>query len=134
MKIVDDLTDDQVGEIEKGLDAHNIDLISPRSVIPLRSGIIDSGRLVAGIVGAVYWGKLHIRLLWVDPEFRSLGLGGRLMDWAEQHGRQLGCTAAVVDTMSFQAPEFYKRRGYRQFGVLYGYEGGASRHYLEKTL
>ena len=36
--------------------------------------------------------------------------------------------------MSFQAPEFYVKLGYRQLGVSYGYEGGASRHYFEKAL
>ena len=56
------------------------------------------------------------------------------MEWVEGRGRELGCTAALVDTMSFQAPGFYLRRGYREFGVSEGYEGGASRHYFEKAL
>ncbi len=84
--------------------------------------------------GAAYWGKVHVRTLWVHPDHRSKGLGSRLVGWAEERGRELGCVAVVVDTMSFQAPDFYTRRGYRQFGLSEGYAGGASRHYLEKKL
>ena len=56
------------------------------------------------------------------------------MSWAEERGRELGCVSVVVDTMSFQAPDFYVRRGYRQWGLSEGYEEGASRHYFEKEL
>ncbi len=134
MEFSETLTDVQVSEIESGLDAHSADIASARSITPLRAGFIDAGRVVAGIAGTVYWGKLHIRLLWVHPQFRGLGLAARLMDWVEQRGRDLGCTASMVDTMSFQAPAFYERRGYCRFGVSAGYEGGASRHYFEKIL
>jgi len=90
--------------------------------------------VVAGITGTAYWGKLHIRILWVHPDHQSKGLGSRLMDWAEGRGRELRCTSALVDTMSFQAAGFYAKLGYRQFGLSEGYEGGASRHYFEKML
>ena len=61
-------------------------------------------------------------------------MGRRLMAWAEERGRELKCVSVVVDTMSFQAPDFYAKLGYRQFGVSGGYEGGASRRYFEKRL
>ena len=75
-----------------------------------------------------------MRLLWVHPGHQSKGLGSRLMRWAEERGREMGCASAVVDTMSFQAPEFYAKLGYLQIGTSEGYEGGASRHYFEKKL
>ena len=79
---------------------------------------------MAGIIAAAYWGKLHISLLWVHPDYRSKGLGRRLMGWAEERGRELGCVSAMVNTMSFQAPDFYAKLGYRCFGQSDGYEGG----------
>ena len=106
MEFVADPTDEQAEEIERGL--------GERPATPVRAVVVESGRVVAGLDGAAYWGKVHVRLLWVDPAHRSKGLGRRLMSWAEQRGRGLGCAAVVVDTMSFQAPGFYARLGYRQ--------------------
>lgn len=89
---------------------------------------------MAGLVGSAYGGKLHLRLLWVNPDYRSRGLGRQLMDGAEEIAIDMGCTSVVVDTMSFQAPEFYVKLGYQRSGVFEGYAGGASRHYFEKQL
>ena len=127
-------TEAQVAQIEQGLDAHSALVASARSVVPVRAVWVEADRVVAGLTGSAYWGKLHVRLLWVDADYRSQGLGRRLMNWAEARGRELGCTSAVVDTMSFQAPEFYVKLGYEQIGLFEGYEGGASRHYFEKRL
>lgn len=134
MEFLANPTDEQAAAVERGLDEHNAGVASVRSATPVRAVFVDSGRVVAGVVGTAYWGKIHIRILWVHPDYQSGALGSRLVDWVEERGRELRCTAALVDTMSFQAPEFYERRGYRQFGVSQGYEGGASRHYFEKEL
>lgn len=134
MDFLADPTEVQVAEVERGLDAHSTLVASARSVTPLRAVWVEADGVVAGLVGSAYWGKLHVRLLWVDADYRSQGLGRRLMDWAEERGRELGCASAVVDTMSFQAPEFYLKLGYEQIGLSEGYEGGASRHYFEKRL
>lgn len=134
MEFITNPTKQQSAVIEHGLDEYNAGVASARSVTRVRAVCVESGDVVAGLEGAAYWGKLHIRLLWVHPDHQSKGLGSRLMRWAEEQGRKLGCNSAMVDTMSFQAPEFYARLGYRQFGVSEGYEGGASRHYFEKQL
>ncbi|MDE2786962.1 MAG: GNAT family N-acetyltransferase [Chloroflexota bacterium] len=120
--------------VEHGLNEYNAGVASVRSVARVQAVFVESDRVVAGIDGAAYWGKLHVRLLWVHPDHQSEGLGSRLMDWAEERGKELGCTSAMVDTMSFQAADFYVKLGYRQFGLSEGYEGGASRHYFEKGL
>ena len=134
MKFVTNPTDQQLAEMERGLDEYNAGVASARSVTRVQAVFVESDRVVAGIDGAAYWGKLHVRLLWVHPGHQSGGLGSRLMDWAEERGKELGCTSAMVDTMSFQAADFYIKLGYRQFGLSEGYEGGASRHYFEKEL
>ena len=76
------------------------------------------GELRAGLDGFTYAGWLFIRYLWVHGELRRSGVGRRLMAEAEDHARALGCHSAWVDTFSFQAPGFYARLGYREFGRL----------------
>lgn len=134
MEFIVDPTEQQAAAIERGLDEYNAGVASARSSTPVRAAFLNSGQVMAGIIGAAYWGKLHIRILWVHPDHQSKGLGSRLMDWAEGRAKELDCASVVVDTMSFQAADFYAKLGYRQFGLSEGYEGGASRHYFEKEL
>ena len=134
MEFITDPTEQQLAEIERGLDEYNAGVASARTVTRVRAVCVESGDVIAGLEAAAYWGKLHVRLLWVHPDHQHRGLGSQLVSWAEEQGRKLGCNSAMVDTMSFQAPEFYARLGYRQFGVSEGYEGEASRHYFEKQL
>ena len=134
MEFVVDPAEEQAAEAERGLDRHNAGLAYTRSTTRVRAVFVESGRVVAGLDSAAYWGKLHVRVLWVHPDHRSKGLGSRLMDWAEQRGRELDCVSVMANTMSFQAPGFYAGRGYRALGLSTGYEGGTSRHYFEKYL
>ncbi len=53
---------------------------------------------------------------------------------AEQEALARGCRNVLVDTMSFQAPGFYRRLGYEEFGVLEGFPGPHSRHFFRKSL
>ena len=134
MEFVADATGEQAREVARGLEEYNAGFVPDGSATPVRAVFLESGRIVAGLNGVAYWRKVHVSILWVHPNHRSKGLGSRLMSWAEERGRELGCVSVVVDTMSFQAPDFYVRLGYRQFGLSEGYEGGASRYYFEKKL
>ena len=53
---------------------------------------------------------------------------------AEAEGTRRGCTAAVLYTISFQAPGFYERHGYRVFGTIDCAPPGTSRIFMSKNL
>jgi len=93
-----------------------------------------AGTLVGGVTGAISWTWLSVRLLWVAEERRGTGLGRRLMEAIENLGRTRGCTHAHVDTLGFQAPQFYRRLGYEAFAELPDYAPGQSRIYFRKRL
>ena len=90
--------------------------------------------IVGGIIGATYWDWFHIDLLWVEDELRGRGHGRRLLALAEQEARQRGALNAYLDTFSFQAPEFYKKSGYRVFGELQDFPHGCQRYFMTKQL
>lgn len=53
---------------------------------------------------------------------------------AEIEGKTRRCKWVLLNTFSFQAPEFYKKFGYQIFGVLDNFFPGHKRYYLKKSL
>lgn len=90
--------------------------------------------IVAGVIGATYWNWLHIDLMWVKDELRGRGYGQRLLAMAEEEARRRGAKHVYLDTFSFQAPEFYKKYGYRVFGELADFPAGHTRYFMTKEL
>jgi ribosomal protein S18 acetylase RimI-like enzyme len=95
----------------------------------------DKNRKIAGGLYAESWaGWLEIKLLWLREDLRGKGYGNKLMRMAEKEAVRLGCRYARLDTFSFQAPEFYKKLGYKVFGVLKDYPGEHKRCFFRKRL
>ena len=74
----------------------------------------ENKNIIGGILGGTYWGWMHIDILWVNENFRKKGIGSQLLKAAEEEARKRGCHSVHVDTMSWQAPEFYKKNGYKK--------------------
>src|SRR3954452_4984834 len=70
------------------------------------------GAIRAGLIGNCYAGWLFVNLLWVHEDLRRRGIGQRLLEEAERHGREFGCHSSFLDTFSFQGPVFYPKFGY----------------------
>ena len=109
-----------------------------------RTGI-DDGRLLAiivrdetGIAAGLHgftWGRvMEVKSFWVREDLRGRGYGTQLLAAAEQEAMQRGCLQVVLDTHSFQAPEFYRRQGYEVYGILTGYPPGHSKYFMKKAL
>jgi ribosomal protein S18 acetylase RimI-like enzyme len=78
-----------------------------------------------------YTGKLQSELesLSVLPEERGNGVGGRLMDVANERLEELGVDDMVigVDSINERALRFYEARGFKVgFLLMYGHPGGRS--------
>lgn len=94
----------------------------------------EDGSIAGGLLGDVYWGWLHINILWVDESLRRQGYGERLLKLAEEEALKKGCQAIHLDTMSFQAKPFYQKFGYTVFGVLDDLPVGHQRIFMWKLL
>lgn len=92
------------------------------------------GEIAGGLLGYTFWDWLAIDTLWLDEAARGQGLGTRLLQAAEEEAIARGISRALVDTMDWQAPEFYQRHGYELFGELDGFAGGHKRYYFRKQL
>ncbi len=91
-------------------------------------------RIAGGLYGFSWGGWLEIKYLWIREDLRRKGYGKKLLETAENEGKARGCKWILLDTFSFQAPEFYKKFGYQVFGVLDDFPSGHKRYYLKKAL
>ena len=117
------------------LNDHNNRQVAPANHVPLWLFARDpSGKVQGGIRGQTYWSWCIIDVLAVAEPYRHQGIGSRLLVRAEEIARMRGCIGIRLDTMSFQAPEFYRRRGYMEFGRIDDYPPGHARHWFMKRL
>jgi GNAT superfamily N-acetyltransferase len=127
-----------VGKTKKavldGLVAYNKEKMGRQKYKRLAVSLRDGDPIVGGIVGEVWTAVLFIQFFWLEQRLRGKGFGAKLIKAIEDEARRFGATHAYVDTMSFQAPGFYRKCGYREFGSIEGYPGGITRHWLTKTL
>jgi GNAT superfamily N-acetyltransferase len=77
-----------------------------------------TGRVCGGLLGVSYYRWLIVDILILPEELRGAGLGSRIMHAAEREAVRRGCIGVWLVSYSFQAPGFYRRLGYREFGAL----------------
>ncbi|MEW6450241.1 MAG: GNAT family N-acetyltransferase [Pseudomonadota bacterium] len=121
-------------EIVKGLRAFNTGVVGKSDYKPLTVTVKDKGAIVGGVVGETYFGWMFVSLLWVSDKYRGKKLGRSLMESAEKEARKRGVRHVYLDTFSFQAPGFYKKLGYREFGRLKQFPAGHDRVWMSKAL
>jgi GNAT superfamily N-acetyltransferase len=121
--------------VSEGLGAHSANLGLPGDWSPhWIVGRDADGAIRAGLRYLTAFDWLFVHLLWVDATRRFQGIGSRLLLQAEAAAREKGCRGAYLDTFTFQAPKFYERHGYREFGRLEGFPPGHARIWLAKSL
>ena len=126
---------DDLKALDQGLTAHALDFTRTPGFQPLAAFVRDERfRIVAGVYGRINWGWLHVSRLWVDPNHRGRGWGARLLERLEAAAVAHGCSRAHLDTFSYQAPDFYRRRGYVVFAALDDYPPGHQRVFMHKRL
>ena len=117
-----------------GLLRYNAEKMGKQKYRRFAVSLLDDGEIVGGIVGEVWMTVLFIQLFWIEARFRGRGHGMALMEKIEAEARKFGAVRSYLDTMSVQAPGFYRACGYRAFGAIEGYPGGVTRHWFTKAL
>jgi ribosomal protein S18 acetylase RimI-like enzyme len=96
----------------------------------------DKGAVVGGLVGRTNeipeW--LEVSVVWVAGDKRGQGMGRRLMRLAEEEAKRRGCRYARLATGDYQAPDFYRKAGYKLYGELANCPRGETVYYFCKEL
>jgi GNAT superfamily N-acetyltransferase len=94
----------------------------------------ETGDILGGALGRSSLGLLFLDLFHLPAALRGAGLGTEILRMFEAEGRRRGCRNAVLYTISFQAPGFYERNGWRRFGEIPCDPPGTSRIFMTKAL
>src|SRR5688572_29145990 len=116
-----------------GLIGFNTEKMGRQKYKRLAISLRERGKIVGGIVGEVWTTVLFIQLFWMEQKYRGKDLGTWLIKSIDDEARKFGATHAYLDTMSFQAPGFYRACGYKEFGSIDGYPDGVTRHWFTKS-
>lgn len=136
VEITNEITEEMSEIIGAGLNAYNDEITKYNDRKSLAIVVRDkqSGQLIGGMLGRSSLGLLFIELVYLPEELRNSVLGSTILKQFEQEGRNRGCSAAVLYTISFQAPGFYEKHGWERFGEIPCSPPGTSRIFLTKKL
>jgi ribosomal protein S18 acetylase RimI-like enzyme len=90
--------------------------------------------LVGGLRSVCKDKDYYIKHLWVEESIRGIGLGAALVNKAEKEAANNKCDFIWVDTMSYQAPQFYKNMGYKEIACVKNYRGKHDRIFFRKDV
>ena len=115
--------------------AYNQSKREPSKSEPLNIYVEDEqGNLLAGMAAETFGKWLEIEYLYVSEDLRGQGIGSEILCKAEQEARERKCKHSFVNTFRFQAPEFYKKHGYKEVFALKEYPYTGERYYYTKEL
>ena len=110
----DDVPAPEGDVVDAGLDAFNHEAAPLHEVRRMSCFARDAdGTVIGGAVGRSWGDACELQQIWVDRAHRGHGLGSELVRRFEALGRHRGCRTFYLETFSFQAPDFYRRHGYR---------------------
>ena len=94
----------------------------------------EQGNILAGMVAETFGNWLEIEYLYVRDDLRGKGIGSKILEKAETESKSRGCKYSFVNTFNFQAPNFYKKHGYKEVFALKEYPYTGERYYYTKVL
>ena len=123
-------------QIRSKLIAHNVSVSDIRHEERIVLTATDNdANLIGGVSSTLWGGCLEIKYIWVSEERRGSGLGSKLLNRLESVVKAKGCRRIILDTYSFQAPEFYIKQGYKEYQTIEGYsDGTVAKHFFKKDL
>ena len=128
-------TESEIKYIREALHQFNRESVGEDGHTPLNIATYDkNGNTIGGLLGGTYWGWMYVDILWVHESHRHQGIGSKLLREAEKIALSRGCHHVHLDTMSWQAPEFYKKLGYEVIGILPDIPSGNQKYLLMKAL
>ena len=93
----------------------------------------DAG-FIGGATGRTEFRRLFVDFLWVDAQWRGIGLASETLHKLEALAVERGCVDAMIETFDDGIAAWYARSGYKLIALVPDYVGPWNRHTLLKSL
>lgn len=135
--LYDNTTEDDRKFVSEKLFQYNLDKLQLKDYTKSENIYIvaknEAGERTGGIFATFFWKDVSfLHLLWVHEKYRGQNIGSQLLHKLETALIERECKLLHLDTFDFQAPEFYKKKGYEVFGELKDCPAGHTRYYFCK--
>jgi GNAT superfamily N-acetyltransferase len=121
--------------LEDQINEYNMVRTGARDFRPLAIFVRNADeKIIAGLSGYTWAGFCEIRFLWLHEDVRGRGYGKQLLSAAEVEAKARGCSLVVLNSYSFQAPDFYRQLGYEEVGHVKDCPPGGTNYYFKKDL
>lgn len=118
---------EKIKEFNNEHSIHHLEARKEGAVKPIQIIVTDENeKWIGGIDAEVYWDWMEIANFWIKEEYRGKGLGGLILEKAENMAKTLGAKKALLTTFDFQARTFYESKGYQIVGEIKDYPPGSS--------
>lgn len=140
MYVIKESTKEESDLIWQGIIEYNSSKLTLKGEVPFKPVNRVMKDLDDNVIGGIncelnyVWNTLYIDMLWVKEDHRKKGLASKLLNEIELIGKEEGCTLVHLETMDFQAKDFYAKNGYEVFGQLENVPEGHIRYYMKKML
>ncbi len=94
----------------------------------------ETGKIIGGCSGDNMYGSLFVGSLWVTEELRGQGYGTKLMQAAEKLAKESDCNFMAVNTMDWEALDFYKKLGFYVEFERNGFDKNSTFYFLRKDI
>lgn len=95
----------------------------------------DQNEIIAGGIGTTGDHEAgYIESLWVKEGYRHRGFGTIILDRLEGDLRLSGCRHTHVKIFDFQAPTFFKEKGYYEIGKVEHDKSDLTEYYFAKKI
>lgn len=94
----------------------------------------EQDKICGGLNAVICWNFMEISMIFIDEEIRNYGYGRKLMEQVEQIALNEKCDFIKLDTLEFQAKEFYEKLGYKVFGEIENVAKKYKHYYMIKDL
>ncbi|MFH8668089.1 GNAT family N-acetyltransferase [Streptomyces anulatus] len=134
--LTDSPLSEDVAAVSDALERFNIEHTGIADRRPLAVLVRDpeTRQVVGGLTGRTSLGLFFLDLFYLPPRLRGSGLGTEILRQAEDEARARGCRTAVLYTITFQAPGFYQKHGWKRLGEVPCDPPGTSRVFMTKEL
>lgn len=131
-KTYSDPSGDVIKAIEKPLVNEFGEHVPPYIKTPYTLSVEIDGEIIGGLTGYSVWDWFYIDSIGVEKKHRGNKIAQKLMKQAEEEAKKRDCSGVWLHTITNQAPDFYRKMGYEEFGRMDNCPKGQTRFLFKK--